>query len=181
MGKRFLVLIAVIFLLVSGNLGAMGPKHGAELLIQKRDGQDVRGELIAIKQNSLLLLESESSADVSVGVSDIEVIIFENKPKVMTRAGLGLLIGASAGVLLGFMYGSDEPGGIDEPDRVSRSASKKALTLGAFFGLLGTLGGGIAGGLEGSDEIIFMEGKSESEVKEVLEELRSKARFPDHR
>ncbi len=98
----------------------------------------------------------------------------------MTRAGLGFLIGASAGALLGFMYGSDEPSGIDDADRVSRSASKKALTLGAFFGLLGTLGGGIAGAFEGSDEIIFMEGKSELEVKNVLDGLRSKARLPDH-
>lgn len=175
----YLILIIVILLMISGNLGAKERKHGDELMIQKRDGQDVRGELIAVKQNSLLLLESVSSADLSVGISDIEVIVFENKPKVFTRAGLGLLIGASAGALLGLMYGSDEQNGIGEPDRVSRSASKKALTLGAFFGLLGTLGGGLAGAFEGSDEIIFMEGKSQSEVNEILDELRSKARFPD--
>lgn len=181
MAKKSLTLFIAIFVFISGNIGALGRKHGDELMIQKRDGQDVRGELIAVKHNSLLLLESDSSADVSVGVSDIEVIVFANKPKVFTRAGIGLLIGASAGALLGLMYGSDKPNGIDEPDRVSRSASKKALTLGAFFGLLGTLGGGIAGAFEGSDEIIFMEGKSESEIKEILEGLRSKARFPDLR
>jgi hypothetical protein len=35
-------------------------KRGATLIIQKKDGQQVKGELIAVKENSLLLKEAES-------------------------------------------------------------------------------------------------------------------------
>jgi len=70
MAKKSVTLFIAIFVFISGNIGAIGRKHGDELMIQKRDGLDVRGELIAVKQNSLLLLESDSSADVSVGISD---------------------------------------------------------------------------------------------------------------
>jgi len=49
-------------------------KHGTKLIVQKRDGQDIRGELIAVKHNSLLLLEYESAAEVSIEIIDIKVI-----------------------------------------------------------------------------------------------------------
>jgi hypothetical protein len=51
-------------------------KHGALLLITRKDNQQISGELIAVKakQKSLLFLESESKADVSVDIKDIKVI-----------------------------------------------------------------------------------------------------------
>jgi len=49
-------------------------KHGTKLIVQKRDGQEIRGELIAVKHNSLLLLEFESAAEVSIEIIDIKVI-----------------------------------------------------------------------------------------------------------
>ncbi len=49
-------------------------KHGNKLIVQKRDGQEIRGELIAVKHNSLLVLEFESAAEVSIEIIDIKVI-----------------------------------------------------------------------------------------------------------
>ena len=39
-------------------------ERGIDLKIQKTDGQQVRSELNAVKQNSLLLMERGSGADV---------------------------------------------------------------------------------------------------------------------
>jgi ribosome maturation factor RimP len=56
-----------------------GQKPGAKVIIQKKDRQQVKGELIAVKENSLLLKEHESGADVSVDVSGINKITIVKK------------------------------------------------------------------------------------------------------
>ena len=66
----FLLIFSVLIL--SGNLHA--EKKGVELIVKKKDGQQVRGELIAVKKSSLLLKESEKGADKSVDITDISVI-----------------------------------------------------------------------------------------------------------
>ena len=60
-------------------------KHRTKLIVQKRDGQEIRGELIAVKHNSLLLLEFESAAEVSIEIIDIKVI------KVIKKSLLAIL------------------------------------------------------------------------------------------
>lgn len=69
-------------------------KHGTKLIVQKRDGQEIRGELIAVKHNSLLLLEFESAAEVSIEIIDIKVI------KVSKKSLLAILV-----VILGISEG----------------------------------------------------------------------------
>ena len=69
-------------------------KHGTKLIVQKRDGQEIRGELIAVKHNSLLLLEFESAAEVSIEIIDIKVI------KVIKKSLLAILV-----VILGISEG----------------------------------------------------------------------------
>ena len=55
-GKKFIALFLVISLLVlTGNLLAK-ERRRAKLIIQKKDDQQVKGKLITVKQNSLLLL-----------------------------------------------------------------------------------------------------------------------------
>lgn len=72
--KKFIALFLVFSILaISSNLYAKA-RRGANLLIQKTDGQQVGGELIAVKQNSLLLKDSKSGADVSVDIGDVKVI-----------------------------------------------------------------------------------------------------------
>ncbi len=70
-------------------------KHGTKLIVQKRDGQEIRGELIAVKHNSLLLLEYESAAEVSIEIIDIKVI------KVIKKSLLAILA-----VILGISEGA---------------------------------------------------------------------------
>ncbi len=79
------------------NTIAKKQKHGTQLIVQKRDGQEIRGELIAVKHNSLLLLKFESAAEVSIEIIDIKVI------KVIKKSLLAILVavvGISEGIWL---------------------------------------------------------------------------------
>lgn len=150
-----------------------GQEPGAKLVIQKTDGQQVRGELIAVKEKSLLLKKWKSGADVSVEIKDIKRITIVKKSKFLKGIGSGFLGGAGLGALLGLASGDDPPGCF------SMTAGQKALILGIFFGLIGIILGGLQGGAAGIDKNIQVEGKSEAEIQEILDDLRKKARVPD--
>ena len=107
-GKKFILLLLVFSLLaLSGNLYAK--KRGATLIIQRRGDQvqtrykdtpweksvitGIRGELIAVKQNSLLLLDSESGVDVTIDIKEIKAVAIEKKSKALLGALLGIPIG----------------------------------------------------------------------------------------
>jgi hypothetical protein len=145
-----------------------GQKPGAKLVIQKKDGQQVKGELIAVKKNSLLLKESGTEVDASVDIKDVSVITIVKKSKTSMGAALGL----STGVLIG---------------AINYSANKKNSWGESFeatwtwFGLtiLGLLLGAGMGASAGKDKTIQIEGKTEKEIEITLEELRKKARVPN--
>ena len=73
----FLLIFSAVIL--SGNLHA--EKKGVDLILKKKNGQQVRGELIAVKKDSLLLLDREQGADVTVMIEDINSIKIEKKSK----------------------------------------------------------------------------------------------------
>lgn len=157
--NKFLALFMVLFLTTfSGNVFAK--KRGADLVIQKKDGQQIRGELITVKQNTLLLLEHESGADMSVDINHIKDVTKDKKSKVLL--GAGLLIGSCGGALVG-------------------SGMEFTLSQALVCGFLGALTGGVTGVVIGIDKTIPVEGKSDWEVKEILDKLRKKARIPDYK
>ena len=168
--KKFISLFLVYSILniscttISPTRREIGPKKkGADLIIQKTDGIQVRGWLIAVKENSLLLTERDSRADVSVDVVNIKVITHVRKPKFLVRAGIGIascLVVSTATVIWADV--SDQPG----------LADQTALGLGLIAGLIVF----IKGGFLLKDKTIQIEGKSDSEINDILEELRKKAR-----
>jgi hypothetical protein len=93
--KVWILVLVFSFFVCTGNLAAK-ERHGAELAVHKLDRQRIEGELIAVRQNSLLLLSSDGTA-VSVDVKDINVIIIAKKSKALTGAIGGLLIGGATG------------------------------------------------------------------------------------
>ncbi|MGB6867658.1 MAG: hypothetical protein WBE11_18395 [Candidatus Aminicenantaceae bacterium] len=146
-----------------------GQKPGAKVIIQKIDGLQVRGELIAVKQNSLLLKQSESGADVTVVIRDIVVIKIVKKSKALLGAGIGFLISSSSLWILAY-----------SGDTILGSAGfEDAIKYSLIYGIPGALLGGGVGAKIGTDKTIKFEGKSEAEIKNILENLRKKARVPD--
>jgi hypothetical protein len=163
--KKLIALFLVLSLLIlSGNLYAK--KKGAAIKVFKIDGLQVGGELIAVKVNSLLLL-SESGADVSVYIRDVNVIKIIKKPKTTWGAGLGLFMGVAPGASIGY--------------RVGWRTLAGAFWGGVIGGLAGAIVGGFIGASLGKEVTIQIEGKSDTEIKEILEDLRSKARVPDYK
>lgn len=160
-----------------------GQKPGAKLVIQKKDGQQLRGELITVKQNSLLLKESESGVDVSSDIWDIETVIIEKKSKALLGVGVGFALGAATGTLIGYSMGDTDGAstslGAGMLTQLLGSAEFKAICTGLVGGILGAIIGGIIGSRSGTDERIQIEGKSDSEIKKILEDLRKKARVPN--
>jgi len=87
--KKFIALFLVFSLvMLSANLYAE-ERRGAKLIVTKKDGWQIEGELITVKPNSLLLLDMEGK-DVSVGIKDIKVIRIVKKSKALLGAGIGL-------------------------------------------------------------------------------------------
>ena len=168
--KKFVSLFLVFSLLaLSGNLIA-NERRGAKIVIQKKDGQQVRGELLAVKKDSLLLL-SDFRTDVSVDIKDVKVIKIVRKSKAL----IGLLAGGALGALLGLAtYKKPVKKGM-----ITLDFGPEYVAVGGGF--LGGLIGLCIGAVVGTDETIQIEGKSDSEIKEALEKLRKKARIRDYK
>ncbi len=154
-------------------------KPGIKLVIQKTDGQQLRGELITVKQKSLLLMESESGVDVSSDIQDIETIIIKKNSKALLGVGVGFLLGAASGALIGYSMGDPEPSTGFHILGFWEYAAFKAFCIGFIGATLGALFGGTIGSRSGTDERIQIKGKSEAEIKEIIKELRKKARVPN--
>lgn len=167
-GKKYTALAIIILLVaLSGNLFAK--KKGAELIIQKTDGQQIQGELIAVKENSLLVMESLSLNDLTIKIDDVKIVTILGKSRFWRGAGFGFLMGSLGAMMVtGFLFAEkmgDMAGG--------------SVSYGAIGGAVGAVVGGLVGKKPRMPEIIEVEGKSDSEIKEILEILRSRARVPE--
>lgn len=150
-----------------------GKKPGIMIRIHKKDNQKMRGELIAVKKESLLLLDYKSGTDINIDIGDINIIGIEKKSKLWKGAGYGFLIGGVIGLALG---GSESKSG----DSLTLSPGPSVGFYIIFIGVFGALIGGVAGSNIRDVEEIQVKGKSKEEIQSMLENLRKKARVPDY-
>ncbi len=167
-GKK-LISLFLIFSLMMLSVNLYAKKRGAKIEIWvtgDRYIRHIKGELITVSPNSLLLLNREGK-DVSVDIADIKSIRVVKKSKLLLGAGIGLGIGGVGVLLLG--------GGVPSEDTATQFAlSLMALGIGL---LIGTIGGVVAG----TDKTFQIEGMSDSEIQETLKKLRKKARIRKHK
>jgi len=196
-GKKFIALFLILSLIeincatlksLEQKRESRRKKHGANLIIQKINGQQVGGELIAVKQDSLLLLNTVGK-DVSVEIEEIKVITVVKKSRALLGVGTGLLGGAGGGAaigafiwVLGFVLGSPVralfgEAGIENWKDDFQDFLWNGALIGAGVGVLL----GITGAVAGKDKAIQIEGMSDLEIREALNKLRKKARIRDHR
>ncbi len=174
-GKKLISLFLVFSLMMlSVNLYAK-ERRGAKLQIIKTDGKQIAGELITVKPNSLLLLNTEGK-DVSVSVEEILIIRHARKSKFLKGIGIGILIGAGGGAIFGFAQGETHDWLVG-----TLTAWDNALIGGALFGFLGLIVGAIAGAVTGKYKTIQIEGMTDSEIQKTLSKLRKKARIRDYK
>ena len=144
-------------------------KQGA-IIITKKDGQQIRGELITVKPISLLLLDTEGK-DVSINIADVKVIRIVKKSKAGTGVLIGLLIGGGGGALFWA--------------KIARGAGDDVAKVVAIYGgataAVGAIIGGVTGAVLGTDKTIQIEGMTDLEIKEAMDKLRKKARIPDYK
>ena len=169
--SKKLISLSLVFSLVmlSVNLYAK-ERRGAKLIVTKLDGQLIKGELIAVKPNSLLLLDTEGK-DESIDIADIKEIVLMKR--------VNALGGAIAGFLVGGLVGGKISVSGESPfsERYDETALIGILIGGALGLLSGIL---IVKNLAGKEKI-QIEGMTDSEIQETLDKLRKKARICDYR
>ena len=177
-GKKFISLFLVFSLvMLSTNLYAK-ERRGAKLIITKKNGFQTEGELITVKPNSLLLLNTEGR-DISVGIADIRVIKIVKKSQAWVGALSGFLMGGALGASLGISYAEKEK---SKPYFMAGYMADWAiLGYGLGLGAIGALLGGFIGASAGKDKTIHFEGMTDFKIQETLDKLRKKARIRDYR
>ena len=158
-------------MMLSVNLFAK-ERRGAKLIITKKDGQQIEGELITVKKTSLLLLNTDGK-DESIDIADIMVIRIVKKSSAGKGALNGLLIWGGTGALVGGIV-------------INRESENIGILDGALIGTLflapaGALIGAIIGGIAGTDKTIQLEGMNDLEKRKALDKLRKKARIRNYR
>lgn len=172
MKGEIFVLVVFCFLLACSFKLTAKERRGAELLITKTDGQEIRGALIAVKQTSLLLLDPQSGADESTGMEEITAIKITKKSKALLGGGIGLALGVAPG-LIGAAGTQSEIRTWREIEEVSWT------TMIVAGGVIGAIAGAGIGALLGKDETIKLS-RDPERTKAVLEKLRSQARIKNY-
>jgi len=169
---HLLTLVIVFLLIYPGNLDAK--KMGSLLVVEKQDGQVIEGELLSVKENSLLVLTSGSGNGVTIDINGIEKIKIKRKKKF----GKGALIGAGVGFLIGMIGGSIDSNHHNESEGPGiGDGFHMGGIVGVTFAIPGALIGGIGATISGDYKTIQLKGKSPSEIEKIMEKLKKKARF----
>ena len=165
------IAFSLMALFLSANLAAK-ERRGAKLEIVKNNGDQLKGELLAIKKDSILLLESSSGTDASVNISEIDRVKILGKSKTFWRAAEGFLVVGSAAAIIGAIRGSS--------DFSRLTPARGALAGGVIGGLAGLLLGTVVGLEEGADKTIQIAGKTDDEISRALRDLKSRARIREY-
>lgn len=172
--KRAIGIIIFILTIISlhGNSFAKDRKHGSDVIVQKKDGKTIKAELLAVKNDEIILMDSFNMSGITLKSDEIQKITITKKSSIFKGMGFGLLIGGGSGALLGLASGDDDPGWF------SMTAGEKAAMGGLGFGILGALTGGVVGAIKGIDDAVVLEGGTPEETKLILKKLNSRSRFP---
>ncbi len=167
-GEKLTALILVVSLVVlSADLSA-AVRKGVNITISKTSGEEVSGELITVKRDSLLLLDPETDSDISVNLNVIDVIKVNNK-SLMFEMGLGFALLAAAARLS--LHSSVEKSGA-----VTEGATEHQVQEVWLIGVIGGGAGVLAGAVFGIDKTIQIQGESDGDIQSSLEKLSKKAR-----
>ncbi len=169
--QQFLIAVVIFSLFCPGNLWAK--RNGAQLQITKLDGDVIEGELLKVKDNSLLVMTTGSETGVTVDMNEIIQLKIKKKRTFGKGAVPGLLVGVGIGIVAGLAGNYDGEGFI-------KSKGEGAFASGLTLGVLGLGVGGITGSLGGQYyKKIQVQGKSPYKIRKIMLKLKEMARFKD--
>lgn len=165
--RQSLTLIIVILLICPLNLAAK--KKGAQLRIEKEDGEVIEGELLTVKENSLLIMTSASNTGVTIDIHEIEKVGIKRKSKVSKGALTGAVVFGGVGYALG--------GVAALLDDNQKPTSQYRMPLALKGAALGALLIGTVSAISNDYKTHQVKGKSPAKIEKILKKLRKKARF----
>ena len=165
-GKLVAAILAILMLALPGTLSAANWR-GIEIIVTTQDGRQFRGELIAVKSDSLVLLDAERK-DLSILVAEIKNIKVRRRSKALQGLLYGFLAGAVGGAIWGGIAADDEWG-------VAGGAFLGGLFIAPPTSLLGL----VAGMGAGLDDETDLAGLPEPELDRIWAKLSRQAREPE--
>jgi hypothetical protein len=175
--QQFFIAVVVFSLFGPGNLWAK--RKGAQLQIMKSDQEVIEGELLRVKEDSLLVMTSGSGTGVTVDIKEITKIRIKRKSKFGKGVFKGFLIGGGLGATLALTSRGNSKGEREGHYNINLDGSGSGIaTLGALsLAAVGSVCGGIGGLLSGNYKNLQVNGKSPNEIKKIMKKLNKKARF----
>ena len=162
--KRSLVLFAVLLVIVTSACLPLAARErrGATVLVTMTEGSMVKGELLAVKSDALLVFDSSARQGKNIDLQQVTEVRVLKKSKF----GEGLLIGL--GVAVGM-------------SAIMQSKKNEFGFVFTFLGVGSQLGlfGGIIGAVAGIDKKISLVGVSSQDILFNLEQLKLYAREQD--
>ncbi len=161
---RKIVAVVLVFLCLGlPSVLSAKSRRGADVIVILLDGRQVKGELIAVRNASLVLLSpagpGKDGAVESIDIRDIHSVRVVKR----SRAVTGLLIGAATGAIGGSIWGHSQA--VDEEDELSTIGG--AVGLGAAGALIGL----IVGAAAGTDDKMVFAGQPEPVIGRALARL----------
>lgn len=168
-GGKLLVMMLFSILAVGAFSGSLmaEEKQGATVLIQKKDGQTLKGELLEVEQNRLLVMASGTNVGQFVDIGHIKAVEIH---KTISKFSWG-------GVLIGCIAGYAITKAVYQPVGGGFGNMFPFLLPALVGGLVGLTAGSAFGNRETIRTVIVFEGKSPEETELALDELRPQARF----
>lgn len=165
------LVIITIFLNLPGLAIAKEKKAGNNLIITMDNNQIFEGELLAVHDTVLIILNRSVQNTSHIQIREVEHIHIEKKNKFLKSAGEGFLVGGMIGAILGFASGNDTDGFI------RFTAAQNALIFGTSLGTIGAAIGGIGGVIAGIDQSVSIESTSPDKLYLVCNKLKKYARY----
>ncbi len=160
---RKIVAVVLVFLCLGlpSVLSAKG-RRGAKVIVTFLDGRQVEGELIAVRNASLVLLSpagpGKDGAVGSIDIRDIQIVRVVKR----SRAAIGLIIGATAGAI---------GGSIVRHEHSSNDDSLGKVAWAAVLEVSSALAGVVLGAAAGTDDKMAIAGQPEPAVERALAKL----------
>ena len=173
--SQFLVMLLVFSFITGEYTFAKKQKKGAWIFVTKVSGKQVSGELLVVKEDSILITYNSSGQWEKVELNEILKVRIIKRSKSLLGIGIGVVAGALLGGVLGYADGNDQYDPNRSMFQLVRTASEKAQWGAIGGGLLGGMIGGIVGLIMGIDEKFNLTGEKLIEKKKFLKYLRKYA------